>query len=116
MSTESSVDPIRAWLESQLLRKNAGYRIWREGETLPENYGSYSVYDGADFLGGGFSRNIARTLYDYSSRLRITQLAIFIWKPDDDGSVQRWMEQDIDDELQNDDDDECPYCHGTGLA
>jgi hypothetical protein len=115
MATEkATTDPILEFCIAHALKREGNYLVYRDGDVLPEDYGSYLVYDGADFIGGGSTRNLAAILESYRYRLSPGSLVFFIWNPDTDGSVCAWMNQSGDED--DEDDEDCPYCYGTGLA
>lgn len=108
---------VREFCIAQALKREGNYRLYKEGDELPKGYASYCAYDGVDLIAGGMTRDLAMALRDLSYRLGRASIGIFIWKPDEDGSVQRWMEYgpdkpspDKDEEVDN----VCRYCHGTG--
>lgn len=63
------------------------------GHTPPAIYGSYTVYDGAELIGIGYSADLMQTYANFSERLAESAAPVFIWKPDLDGSIQEWLER-----------------------
>ena len=62
-------------------------------EEIPDEIGSYWVYDGLICMGGGMTRRMRNAVIALSRRG--LKRPIFIWSPDSDGSVALWLDGQI---------------------
>ena len=92
---------------------HCGYQVAEDRDKLPADYGDYCYYDGLSVCGAGSTRNV-QGAFDRALAQRYDYFLIFLWKPDTDGSTRRWLNPHETENEDEDQDNECPYCHGTG--
>jgi hypothetical protein len=118
MSTAIEVSPeIKNWVVSELLKTSNhrnGYRHAERIDELPESYGSYSVFDGIHLQGAGMRRNVREAFHEFAARR--FQMFIFLWRPDTDGSVAKWLDHSFADDEDQEEERECWHCDGAGVA
>ncbi len=107
-----AADAVRQFCIAYHLKGRPHSACTLSADDLPTNYGDYSVWDGVDLIAGGSTRNLRSSFQEYEHRLQNAAVPIFIWKPDTDGHIAKWL--DGPREEAEPDPDECSECDGTG--
>ncbi len=109
--TAEETKTIREWLVAEYLKRkdDQGYRLAERELDVPEDYGNYSLYIGMCGFAFGMSPNLRKSFQEFEYRLKESALAIFLWRPDSDGSVKKSLDGPHDDDLS-----ECTRCSGSG--
>lgn len=109
--TQEQIVVVRDFCVRELLKRkeNKDWRVYSDGDVLPQGYGDYAVYDGTSIRCFGHSRNIRRDVEDRKDSQ--AEILIIIWRPDDNGSIEAWLDGP---HKLNDAEGDCPRCDGSG--
>lgn len=86
----------RAFLIEHLIANHPGSRLATDRDTVADDYGDYCYYDGVSMRGEGMTRSV-RQAFDRAVLQRYGFL-IFLWKPDEDGAVRHWLDENEDED------------------